>query len=66
MASMAVSTVPNPVMITVSASGAVRAISSSSAMPPILGIFRSLITRSKCCLVSSPRAAVPSSAVRTL
>jgi hypothetical protein len=46
MASMAVSTVPKPVMITVTTWGAARPTCSSSSMPPIRGIFMSLITMS--------------------
>ena len=46
MASIAVSTVPKPVMITVSTFGVRLPISSSSSMPPIFGIFKSLMTTS--------------------
>ncbi len=46
MASIAVSTVPKPVMMTVSALGAAVPMASSSSMPPIRGILRSLMMRS--------------------
>ncbi len=46
MASIAVSTVPKPVMMMVSALGAAAPTASSSSMPPMRGIFRSLMMRS--------------------
>ena len=65
MASTAVSTVAYPEMMITSVAGLVAFIRSRSAMPSILSILRSVITRSTVLSFKNTRAWVPPSAVLT-
>ena len=64
-ASTAVSIVPCAVMRMMGRSGSSTRARLSSAIPSTLGIFRSVMTRSMWCSLSSARPCSPSSAVST-